>query len=653
MTIEQPATEDVSQSRLKRGFWIGIFLFFLIKLAFISFGLGSKEGPRLGDDAYVYLYYSLSVNNTLSDAPGPESLRSFANSERLASASTEAQFDAHRVLMRTGLYPRLILHWATSFLPLEKLSFYQAFWFQELAVLFIMTLGVATLVAALREFGHLWLSLPIIGLALFPGQGMHFLIPSTLSLSFAFIAWGAVLTGASRSLLTFVGVLGALLAHSIGVAHTALAIGLSLGMALAGLKAWRDMLWDLGAILVGVAVFVAVAIQLNIGDGTIYDFTRVGASAFVENIAGLPRYYLRFLGIDPVVGILAPVGLLLMLKQSRGWAFRIIPRERSLILAGGLVAMMIGTSIYIIEGYPAEVQARFLTPLLLLGLLGVVSFLKWPQRQSANKVFWGLVVLLSVASTSFYALRKRDTRWPEIDQIALRQALDVRAPGEPILYLDDDFALISSFVAGGHRLPAYSPSIFALDRDAARKALNETPPQAALALMPRYFRTEQNFRWSLMQPARYGLDLRGGGSITLTSDLVSDEFVLEWIGGAPPVVMGASGTLCNLQSDSVLEFVVQPECILGGQASVTGEGILTGLRQPGQPERVSWPWGGSLTLEYQPAPRPIGAPKAFQTDFAISGLMPETRPFEFSGILNDMRVVSDDGGLVWLEQIDS
>ncbi|MGI9389300.1 MAG: hypothetical protein ACR2O1_04510 [Boseongicola sp.] len=649
MTMHQHAADSPSLSRSRNGFWIGIMLFFLIKLAFISFGLGSKEGPRLGDDAYVYLYYSLSVNNELSNAPGPKSLKNFATSERLQAAPPERQFDAHRVLMRTGLYPRLILHWATSHLPLEKLSFYQAFWLQEVAVLLVMTIGLGTLVLALQEFRYLWLSLPIVGLALFPGQGLHFLIPSTLALSFAFIAWGAVLTGASRPLMTFLGVLGALLAHSIGVAHVALAIGLSLGMALTGLKSRRDLLWDFGAIFSGFAVFLTIASQLNIGDGTIYDFTRLGASALVENLIGLPRYYLRFLGIDPVAGILGPIGLALMLKRSSGWKFGLIPPSRSLILAGGLVAMMICTSIYIIEGYPAEVQVRFLTPLLLLGLLGVVTYLEWPRAHAANVAFWTIVLGLSITVTSFYSLRKRDTRWPEIDQAALRQAVGEVIRSDPILYLDDDFALISSFVVGGYQFPTYSPSVLALDIDAAKTTLREKPPQAAVTLMPREFRTELNFRWSLFQPARYGLDLRGGGSISLRSDQLLDTLAFEWIGDTPPVVEGASGAPCSLQTDLNLRFIAAYECLSDGPIAIRGEGILTGLRMPDQAEQVSWPWDGPLTLEYQPASRPIGAPKAFQTDFSISELLPEPVPFDFASLLGDLHVVSDGGGFVWLD----
>ncbi|MGI9394681.1 MAG: hypothetical protein ACR2OY_08540, partial [Boseongicola sp.] len=86
MTMYQPAADSLSPSRTRSGFWIGIVLFFLIKLAFISFGLGSKEGPRLGDDSYVYLYYSLSVNNELSGPPVPESLKNFATAHRLHSS---------------------------------------------------------------------------------------------------------------------------------------------------------------------------------------------------------------------------------------------------------------------------------------------------------------------------------------------------------------------------------------------------------------------------------------------------------------------------------------------------------------------------------------------------------------------------------------
>jgi hypothetical protein len=651
MTLVAAPHPDAGSSRR---LWIGLALFFALKLAFISIGLWSKDGPRLGDDAYVYLFHAESPGNVLASTPGPESLRAFATEDRVAEADDTQRFFAYRVLMRVAGEGALSGLWAVGALVPDDVGFHAAFWIHELAALIFLTAGLGVVVAALPDLRRLWLSLPLVALAILPGQGLHFLIPSVMALGFGMMAWGGALGPRPRSWLLGAAALAALLCHSIGVAHVGVAAGLILCRRLTGATGTRRALWDAASVAAALALYGLSRGALGVGGVLQHDFTRFGLDLVVPNLASLPRHYGHFLERDPVTAIVAPIGLLLLAARERSFAFAVIPRHPALLLGFGLAGMMVVSSLYAIEEYPGEAQLRFLTPLLVLGVLAFASHANWPRGERIRGALFALLLTVSVVGAADYALRNRDSRWPEIDRTALTQAFAALRADEPVLYLDEDFALVGGFAAGGWRLPAYAPSLLALDPEAARQALAERPPQAMLGLVPRSLRTERRIHWSLFRKARYGFDLRRGGTARLAASVPPDGLAIRWEGPEDPSVATPDGRPCALRHEAGLWRVAEADCLaaLGaGGLVIDGEGFVSGLTLPGQPEAVRWPWGGPLSLDYRPGRHPIWTPRAVETDFALAELVARTVAIDLSALLGAMRVTQDTGGVVWLEPV--
>ena len=110
----------------------GVLAFFLIKICFISIGFWSMNGPRLGDDAYVYLWYSLSsIFNDLGSSPALTSLEQFAASVPQQDIPAEARDNFYRILLRTGNIAQNYIHMFLGLIMPASWSFYALFWFQE------------------------------------------------------------------------------------------------------------------------------------------------------------------------------------------------------------------------------------------------------------------------------------------------------------------------------------------------------------------------------------------------------------------------------------------------------------------------------------------------------------------------------------------
>ncbi len=170
---------------------IGASLFLAIKLLFVSFGAFSMHGPRIGDDSYVYLWFTEQTGfSELMESPGVRSITDFSEKIDVESLDEEGRFSYYRVVMRLVGHPKNnFLHGIFAPTLGTDLSFYQLFWIQEIVISIILSLGLYLLFRAAPLLPAIGFVLPLVAMSIFPGQGMHFLIPSTLSLGFGFMIW--------------------------------------------------------------------------------------------------------------------------------------------------------------------------------------------------------------------------------------------------------------------------------------------------------------------------------------------------------------------------------------------------------------------------------------------------------------------------------
>lgn len=638
--------------RDRSGLAVGLLVFFIIKLAAISVGLGSKEGPRLGDDAYVYLFYGELADRNPLTLPGPASLADMAPKAFLAELDEQSRFAAHRVLMRTTQTSRLFSLWPISVVPTDRLTYYEAFWLYELGVLAVMTMGLGILVASLR-LERLWLSLPLLALATFPGQGIHFLIPSTLALGFGMGIWGLILARRGHPFLLFAFGIGALLSHAIGLAHIAIGMGLIGVTWLTGSRDIRRAGLEVLALAASVGGFVLFLNLFAINFGLGYDFTRIGMQPFAENLAGYGKAFGRFAERDVIAAVLSLVGIVILVRRKTRWTFGILPDDPVKLLAMGLLAMVVISNFYIINGYPAEVPFRFITVILMLGILTVAHGWAWPRAGWGRTAVMSFCLLAAGLTALDHALRNRDSRWPELDRQVLADRIASVRPESPILYLDADYLLMAGLLAGGMERSAYVPALLGLNPTTGQSRLDQSPPAAAVGLMPKGLRTEAYLGWSPLRMARYGFDLRSSGSVTLKTDSALSGLTLVWDGANPAHVTNLADVPCTLEKADETSFSVSGDCLQppsGLTLVVRGEGFLAGLKLDGQPDDLGWPWGGPLSATYDPGIGSLWHPKPFQTDFSVKSLAPTAEGWDPMTVLATMKPVGDAGGIVWFER---
>jgi hypothetical protein len=632
------------------GFAIGLVLFFLIKLSLISVGLWSKEGPRLGDDAYVYLYYGEVADAHPLESIGPASLAQMAPPDRLAQASDQDRFQANRVLMRTTKNARLFSLWPIKWLPTQNLSYYQVFWLYELAALLVITFGIGCLTAALGV-RRLWLSLPLIALAIFPGQGLHFFVPSTLALGVGMGLWGVALSRNSHPAILFLLAIGCLAAHQIGLVHVAVGCVLVVAIWLMGQRSWQTALIELGALIASVVAFTLTLRLFETGLGVSHDFTRFGWGALLDNLAGYPRALMGFAHNDPVTALLSFVGMVVLLTRKSVWTWRVLPQDRLLLLALVLLSVVGVTNLYIIDGYPAEVPFRILTIVMILSFVALADRWEWPGPLVLRQVIWGGCLIGLTGAVLHHEMDNRDSRWPEIDRQVLAQQIATVPQDQPILYLETDYALMAALMAGGMERAAYVPAMLALDEAETEARLSEAPPAAVMGLLPKAFRSRSYFWWPLWEKAKYGFDLRHNGKVELIFPAPGQAFSLNWEGAEPPRVHTENVGSCAITQRSATWFDVPSDCLRDAQETafeIRGDGIVLGVRTEDMPDTLQWPWQRSIVLKYIPGAAWLWTARPFQTSFDPVEQGRLSVNWDPAKVLVDAQVVSDAGGIVWM-----
>jgi len=628
----------------------GLILFFLIKLLLISFGFASKEGPRLGDDALVYLYYAETPLNARLTEVGPSSLREMAETFGREGAGPAEKLMADRVLMRVAGERGTSLLWVHALFDHSKLGFYTSFWLQELLTLIVLTAGLGALLSRMEGLRRLKIGLPMVALAFLPGQGLHFMIPSIMALGFGMLVWAAALSHRIQPIALVLFSMLALLTHGIGMAHVAVAGCLIVLRVLVRQINLNRGFIECGYLVVGFAGYLLLATLFNAKGGVAYDFTRIGLSVIAENLAGLPARYESFLQEDPVSGILFPVGLFFLVSRRSSNTKSWLPTDPLKQVALALGVMTLGTHLYIIDGYPSEVPLRFATVLMAIGLIVFSSELRLQRPFRWNWIWIGLLAVYFPLNGFVRSVDNRDQRWPEIERQELAAFINSLAPKEPIFYLDEDFALVSGFIAAGVSRPAVASSLLALDPELARAWVKEFPPSAAISLVPRSFRTERRLAWSLFDQARYGFDLVSGGQVILKSQTPPTSLGFGWQGEAPPVLTLDGGAICALTTENDLLILSDPTC-LGALANeglqLSGRGMLVGLALPGQSNCLSWPWGAELSLEYLPVRTLVHQGRPTHTTFALGeGSQLDLPQDLIDELLRDMVPIRDQGGVV-------
>lgn len=630
-----------------RGLAIGVLLFVLAKLLFVSFGAFSMSGPRIGDDSYVYLWFTRSnVFNELSRSPAVRSIEESAAAVATSTLTSQQEFAIDRVLLRVTGHGETFLNLVTAPIVGSEISFYLQFMLQEILVIVVMALGFWTLFKNLRRPPGLPFVLPLLALAFFPQQGIHFLIPSTLALSFGMIAWGLVLSERRRPVALGVAGTLAMLSHPIGIAHAGIG-GL--------LVIWRLLRKDIGlsraaaeaAVLLAVLLlFLLLAAGGVTASQKMSNVTSLGFADYFENLAGIYKRILVFWRSDPIAAIMAGAGIIAIFKSGSGFA-----AQRALV--GIFASLMLVACTYSLAGYAGEVAIRFLVPVLILAFCHALFLL---PEVAGSRSWPGLAYLVCAFVMAGHAiafsLQNRDGRLPDIDRRELVLALERLDPGDHLAYLDTDMALQAALVAGAETHPT-SVAPFLASNPQAAALLEENAPQFLVTVIPDELLLLRGLSRPLLTKTPYGFPLhRSRLALTVPGSARRLYVRQSESGGLLHVSVG--GVECSVGAvNGKWRMIDLTDCVparhlAAVKLDVSGEGSIAGLSLGEPRTRVNWPWGQAITWQHDRTDI-WGDTVHHEGDFSFSALDPRLNLPVFQKYLPDLVPFDDASGIVFLE----
>lgn len=644
--------EILNKPSTYRGLLFGVLAFFLIKFFFISIGFFGMSGPRLGDDAYVYMWGAISTPfSGLNESPGISSLASFSSEILSDEIDDEDKFAYYRVLLRTVSTSSNMVHYLFGLLQPEGWSFYGLFWLQELFVLCVMTTGVLVLLKNQTKLFGIGLMLPLAALALFPAQGMHFFIPSTLALSFGMIVWGLVIGANPRPLFLFFAALLAMLSHKIGVVHASIGGWIVLYFLFTKKINLGRAITEICAMVAALAIFVATDFILSPKNAAASELITYGFSNMLSNLAGAANYTFNMTKTDPLGLILILFGLVAFLRNFKTFN----PLNVLLFILLINVAVM---SLHFLDEYPGEAMIRLLVPVFfVLVLLVHTKIVKNPETKNSTKLrtegAFYILFLVGMAFTNLhYLMGNVEKRWAQIDRKELQNVLANIKPDSHLLYLEEDIALEASLVTSVYSNKLSSISLLKASPVQADNWLSENPPTHVVALVPRNLTPSRKWELPLWTHRKPGFNLRNDGKLELA--VGAEQLFIKLDSSPDNFSISNRADSCELSGiEGTHWYEVADNCfsksINQRVVNVSGNGSVIGISTTLPVENLNWPWGQDIKYEFKSGSFFGRDYEEISSSFNWHDLDSDFNETFIRDALGSTKSISDNSGLVFVE----
>lgn len=264
----------------------------------------------------------------------------------------------------------------------------------------LIGVGLGWLLKLTFGSGPAGLALTILGLIIFPGQGLHYLVPSNITLGFAIIVWTRLLaTEGAAPWTMIVGTILCVAGHPVGCLYAGVAVFLATWMLLRSGRLFPPSFGIWGS-LAFTSVLVVAAFQGHrmLGLERLAPLTDMTyAQGVAENLIAAWASVTRLIGSFHWV--------LFMAFAIMGMVSLAPTRRKIALRAGTLSLGLAGISLlHVLPHYPAEffhrvwpVSAALLAGLVAQGIFGVMTELKRIKNESwaVNPLRLGLSVVVA------------------------------------------------------------------------------------------------------------------------------------------------------------------------------------------------------------------------------------------------------------------
>lgn len=361
-------------------FAAGVLLFTSVQLMMVILPIRNRTAPVETDDAYTYIVKAAQMQDCfLQNCPALNDLR------QQLTAPTEKP---NMTWIRYREYVRAfsIYHPLHSMilvgLHTTGLTWEASYNIVEIVGSLLLSLAITYWLYRLFGSGPAGVALLLLTFTPFPGQGLHYVVPSNLALGIAMIIWGSLLQRDSHSRWIVIGTVILVLMHPIGRMYALLGVLLFI---LLNIRQMKRTDWQ----MVGLSVFVIVLAFLLPLVVTHPEFSFPadppppgwnrwsGYSNNLTEAASFVASWMRLYGGFLMALLLMFIGLASLHPYEQ--------RTRVMSMAVLLGGLLGASLLQVLPRYPAEAFSRIWIPFAIF-LTGLIAHGIW--RWAAAAVRW-------------------------------------------------------------------------------------------------------------------------------------------------------------------------------------------------------------------------------------------------------------------------
>ncbi len=609
-----------------------------------------SESPRLSDDSLVYLWQGKQVAQAFE-----RKSQAFLDIKNQFDLSQHDKPTDDTRWTRARIAGRALVPWYPTYgilmSAIEKLNlgFAWSYALSELVVLLVLTFSIFCF--GITYVGKTATSLTFLTLsfAIFPIQGLHYLIPSVLSMSLGLFFWSRILPKLSlRSpgvwlyLFIWTGI------HFIAKAY--LLIGLTTE-AFSESAPWtkklsRSLAFFVPAIF-WILIFKFVPRFQIPNDSMLVGNASLSTAGVLGNLIAIWQVIKTSFTNIP--------GLWLM--PLLAFSFKKLNRSHQILIA--LLAFVLSISIvYVVPRYPAEVFARIWCPFCIIVLLGANKVLeqfpissKLPFRKIFIAANIGLAIY-PVTNWLNYNTDNLNERRVLLSQKEISQQITNIKSSSVVLYLEADTTMMSSLLAGAKNLQTLVWPM--LKGTSSEELIFAQRPSLIMAPMPEHlnFYYKHNYRRLSERKYAFNFGQLSDFSVTVGKGLGEIFLLFNNTSNAPTLVEFHSGSrstsILNIKANSYARHRLDMSDstsdlkIVNSSPNLWLEGIQTTSSST-----TSWPWDEEITVSYIWREHPEQSQQVkWRTEEVFA---PYATPL-LKKYLDATKVMSDSGGIVVMEK---
>ena len=394
----------------------GLIIYVGVQGALVNIPLWNRSMPPELDDSLTYILKTKQMQESLFQvAPALEDLR-----RQLYAPSDNPEVARQRTLAGSRIFPFYHPLFSIILIGLNKLGleFITAFKLVWSLGPLIFGLALAYFLTRLFGAGAAGLALALLAFKVFPDTGLHYVVPSNLTMALALIIWGRLVRCQGKAPWTLaLGSLALVTMHPIGAIYAVMSVALAFLLAedKVRLTTYLPMLF----VVLLVALFLIIPAVTRLpsipnllimpgGNFSPLAMCRGAVIAGLEVIVVIVRLGGGFFGSPPIFCAAVVLGLITLSRHGR--------RPVVTILSLNLVFLF--GALFYLSTHPADLFLRLWIPLvaILFGLVGqslaFAAQLSWkcwqnltpetaPTSQGGWQLLWPLVL---IASLTGYAI---------------------------------------------------------------------------------------------------------------------------------------------------------------------------------------------------------------------------------------------------------